>query len=387
MRLAAAITLLLAVQLADASPPKPVREINLNQIVPGRPEFDSAVLTFSPDENWIAIVGSHNFHPGRGPIHVNPSGSAGVFLVRRNGSSGQQTGDLGIQIDPGLYSAEGAVWSPNSDSFYVQGIAAGNSLGPKARLTVKLFNLRGEELLRRDEPLKDPRVPMFGFLDTEHLLSGGTLSKRTVGLETIDLQGQVVDTWTPPKQWRVVDMSPDRHLLAVLSDDQATKTLVVDYPSKKVILTKDNSYPDLSLGGGYRETSQFFTEGGKTLCSVGSAQMNEPRFDVATECWDVDSGESIAKFDGFPGGAPAAASSRGSRLILTHYTVVRGAVSGGYLGAEYVVWDFRSGAQVAAWKAQSTARIPPRLSGIAISSTGRYVAEIVGDVLRIYELP
>ena len=383
MRLAAAITLLLAVQSAGASPPKPVREINLNQIVPGHPEFDSAVLTFSPDEKWIAIVGSHNFHPGRGPAHANPSGSAGVFLVPLNGPV-----DRRIQIDPGLYSAEGAVWSPNSDSLFVQGIGAGNSLGPNARLTVKLFNLRGEEFLRHDEPLKDPRVRMFGFLDTEHLLAGGILSKRTVGLETIDLQGQVVDTWTPPKQWRVVDMSPDRHLLAVLSDDPATKTLVVDYPSKKVILTKDNSYPDLSLGGGYRETSQFFTEGGKTLCSVGSAQMNEPRFDVATECWNVDSGKSIAKFDGFPGGAPAAASSRGSRLILTHYTVVRGTVSGGYLGAEYVVWDFRSGAQVAAWKPQqSTTRIPPRLSGIAISSTGRYVAEIAGDVLRIYELP
>ncbi len=163
----------------------------------------------------------------------------------------------------------------------------------------------------------------------------------------------------------------------MLSDDQATKTLVVDYPSKKVILTKDNPYQDLSRVAQYRQILEYFTEGGKTLCSVGSAQMGDPetKFDIATECWDVDSGKSVAKFGGFRGGAPAVASPRGSRLILTHYTKLPGYGSSDLLGVEYVVWGFRSGTQVAVWKPQQpSARIPLDSPGIAISSTGRYAA-------------
>ncbi len=130
------------------------------------------------------------------------------------------------------------------------------------------------------------------------------------------------------------------------------------------------------------------------MCSVGSfpcSSWADPEFNVAPECWDVD---SVAR------GLPSLGwhhrrrrpcqllSPRGSRLILTRYTTVPGPGHSSYLGVEYVVWDFRSGTQVAVWKSQQTGTIPPpRLSSMAISSTGRYAAEIAGDVLRIYELP
>jgi len=390
MKSAAVIISLLAVQLVGAPPPKLIREIGLDQIISGQPAFTSVSLLFSPDENWIEIVGGYRAAPGRGHLPVLLSGSASIFLVPRNEPSVQQIGEQRIQIDPGMYLAGGAVWSPNSDSFLVQGFT-GSALGPNTGRIARLWNLRGEELWHLDMgTLKDRPIQIFGFLDAEHLLANGVSVKKTAGvLETIDLQGKVVDTWTAPKQWRAVDVSPDRHLLAVLSDDEASKTLVVDYASKKVILSKDNPYHDLNRGGESFGNSQYFTEGGKTLCSVGALQqLGGPEFNVAPECWDVDSGKRIAKFDGIRGGAPAAASPRGSRLILTRYTAVPGPGHSSYLGVEYVVWDFRSGTQVAVWKSQQTGTIPPpRLSSMAISSTGRYAAEIAGDVLRIYELP
>jgi hypothetical protein len=151
---------------------------------------------------------------------------------------------------------------------------------------------------------------IFGFLDPDHLLARPISAKGTpVAFETISLHGQVVDLWTVPKHWTVVDISRDRGLLAVLPK-QAPKTLMVDSTTKKVVLAKDNphGYP------GYEGSWQYFTEGGKTLCSVGSVGTGNPQFDTATECWDVDSGKKVAQFEGFLGGAPAAASAQAPAL-------------------------------------------------------------------------
>jgi hypothetical protein len=59
-----------------------------------------------------------------------------------------------------------------------------------------------------------------------------------------------------------------------------------------------------------------------------------------------------------------------------------------------VVWDFRSGIEVAAWEPGTqtveTARDFQRIvrpAPAAISSTGRYIAEGTEGILRIYELP
>ena len=262
----------------------------------------------------------------------------------------------------------------------------------------KVWNLRGEELLHRDDFWMNKAAPggIYGFVDSEHLLVRGDSKKKPQEFAILDLHGQVVDRWTAPKQWTLVDISPDRHLLAVLSE-HSLKTLVVDYPTKKIVLTKDNprSFGD-SGGGSSGGPWQFFAEGGRTLCSVGSVAPVPTPNDTQTLCWDVDSGQKIAQFDGFPGGAPAAASSHGSRLVLTGSASFAGkkvqaitATSG-----QRVVWDFRSGSAVAAWGMSqafwlSASRGPgiPEPGPVAISSSGHYVAEANGVLLRIYELP
>jgi hypothetical protein len=227
----------------------------------------------------------------------------------------------------------------------------------------------------------------FGFLDSKHFLARRTPAKGMPAFfETINLQGQVVDTWAVPKHWTVADLNPERGPVAVLTE-RASKTLVIDYASKKVLLATDNPYGYLGRQGG---SWRYFTESGKTLCSVGSVGTGNPEFDTATECRDVDSGKKIAQFGGFPGGAPAAASSHGSRLVLTHDPAFR--MRGGALvfpHGERVVWDFRSDADIAAWDAPriTWANTAHTLDSGAISSSGRYVADAAGARFRIYELP
>jgi hypothetical protein len=177
----------------------------------------------------------------------------------------------------------------------------------------------------------------------------------------------------------------------VSSYKYASTTHVADYLSKKVVLTEDNPYDLDSDAGGLWE---FFTEGGRTLCSVGSIGSEPARKDTYTECWDVDSGKKIAQFGDFLGGAPAAASSHGSRRVLTHTALFpRRSTALVYFQAERVVWDFCSGTEVAAWIAPEISPMGS-MHGIryypvpvAISSNGRYVAEADGTLLLIYELP
>jgi hypothetical protein len=398
-RFTAALIALLAARLMGAPPPQLIREIDLNQIVPVRPGYmPITTYAFSPDEKWLAItLAVRPVDPRDLQRNSGQPGSDRVLLVPVSGPA-----ELRMQIDPGLSPLGNPGWSPNSDAFFVRGFAE-NPGNPLKDGILKLWNLQGAELLNRDGPggsllniyahlvlyglqpqaavLGAYMGGVFGFLDPDHLLAHRLPAKGTpAALETVDLHGQVVDTWTVPKDWTIVDISPDGRRLAVVPE---FKTLVVDYPSMKVVLKKDSQY-----------TGASFTEGGRTLCSVGSATIGPDPLATYTQCWDVDTGKKIAQFGDFLGGAPAAASSHGSRLVLTHTALLpKRTTALVYFQAERVVWDFRSGTEVAAWIAPQTSPLGS-MHGIryypapvAISSNGRYVAEAEGALLRIYELP
>lgn len=394
MKYTAAMIVLLAAPLVSAPAPKVIREIDLNQVIPARPDFAPfAIVAFSPDENWVALaVGAHQIEHYKPGGNIDP-GHSTLLLVPLNG-----TADKPVQIDPGLQPTANLAWSPDSATVLVEGFAR-NPGNPPSLLPdgiAELWNLRGEEvlrLLRTPAPLVDgPPGGIFGFVDSKHLLARRIPVKgMPSAFETTDLQGQVVDTWTVPKHWTVADISPERGLLAILTD-QASKTLVVDSASKKVILSKANPSGNLGYGFPLQASGgswQYFTERGKTLCSVGSVGKGNPQFDTTTECWAVDSGSKIARFDGFPGGAPAAASSDGSRLVLTHELAfpIKGDEALVFSRGKRVVWDFRSGAEIAAWEVPQTADPSHIADRVAISASGRYVAETRGALLRIYELP
>jgi WD40 repeat protein len=373
MRRRTAVIGLFAAQLASvpllntaplsALAPKLLREINLASSA-------DAVrnLSFSPDEHWIAVLAG----PKRNYL----------LLLPVDGTPGQ-----GIHIDPGMPIFWGPDWSPDSRSILV-GEAAGSKHG-----IAKLFDLQGKVLWQRNGPgvelwSRDPAGGALGFIDGEHLLARSIPGKgKPAAFDTLDLEGRVIDAWSPRKQWEFAAINPDRHLLAMFSDSDQSETIVIDYASKRVIQTKSNPtwlYRDGNRSQGIWE---YFTESGKTLCLVGNAESRAN----GAECLDVDTGEEIAEFHRFPGGVPAAASVHGSRLVLTQVTAFRS--KNGLLIYSYgqrVAWDFRSGAEIATWGitsqtvGQGSIVAPP---AVAISSTGRYIAEGANGILRIYELP
>jgi hypothetical protein len=346
---------------SNAPTPKLLREIKL----PASIHFVST-LAFSPDEHWIAVVGGAH--------------RSELLLLPLSGSPDQT-----VHIDSSMPIFWGPEWSPNSDAVLV-----GESAAHK-RGIAKLYSVRGNQLwehVNAGQTMWDADGGVFGFLDPEHLLARQISDKgKPVGFETLDLQGHVIDTWPEQKQWHVAAMNPDRHLVAVFPDRYLSKTLIIDYPSKRVIQTKSNPtwlYPG---GGRSQGVLEYFVEAGKTICTVGSAESRA----VDAECRDVDSGHKIAEFHRFTGGWPAAASDRASRLVLTQETRFwsrKGNEIDAY--GERVVWDFRSGAEIAAWgiRGQSSGAngvIQP--SAVAISSTGHYLAEGADGSFQIYELP
>ncbi len=386
-RAIAAFGWLAAQLLASAPPPKLLREINLNQIIRERPGLLPSThsvrdLVFSPDEKWIAIgVGRHRregkLKPGDFPYESH------LLILPLQGPS-----DPAVQVDPGALLFQGSLaWSPNSDAVLVDELA-----GFK-RGIAKLYSIGGEQLWERDGPGAGPleRGPVggiFGFVDPGHLLARHMADKgKVTAFDALDLQGRVIDTWPVQKQWGVAAISPDCHLLAVFSDPNQSKTLIVDYPSKRVIQSKSNPRWLYENGGLSEGSRVYFAEAGKTVCSVGNAGNHAGN----AECWDVASGEKIAEFQRFQGGAPAAASAHASRLVLTQVTPFPSKRRGEILAdGERVVWDFRAGAEVSDWEvrgqsAETNSIIQP--APVAISPSGRSLAEGADGVLRIYELP
>ena len=142
MKLVAAITVLLAAQLVAAPPPKLVREIDLNQIIPGRPGYlPFAYFAFSPDEKWLAVtVGALPVDPRKRRPNGRQVGAYTLLLVPVKGPANQQ-----VQIDPGLRPLASPGWSPSSDTFFVPGLAA-NARNRRTDGIVKVWSLRGEEL-------------------------------------------------------------------------------------------------------------------------------------------------------------------------------------------------------------------------------------------------
>jgi hypothetical protein len=169
------------------------------------------------------------------------------------------------------------------------------------------------------------------------------------------------------------------------TNDPQTKTFVLDYQTKAIV-------QPWSEGGPFWD--QSFAEGGKSVCAVGGYG----RGSLHAQCWDVASGKRIAEFNGFTGGQPAAVSTRGSRVVLTHIRFFRG-ITEEFDMKSYknrVVWDFRTGKEVVAWAPQTQVsetgsshqlENPTEWAPFAISPTGRYLAEGGNGVLRIYSLP
>ena len=360
--------LALAAPPLQALPPKliDIYRANSDPALPPLPSGFShtvASFAFSPDEQWIAVaLSARAIQAG---VTLIPDRI--LLLLPLHPTDGRR-----VEIDPGARG--GVLWSPDSESVVVQGIT-GRGYGHGAP---RIYNLRGEMVWTG--PLSGP---LLGFIApwrvlTRHIRADG----RPAGFDTIDIRTSAVTPWRAPRQGQFAAIESRRGILAMFSDSEGSKTLIVDYATGKVVQSLKNQNqttvtgpPCYDEGSGICDLNTFvapqvyFAENGRTLCEAAKvgAFKNNP------VCRDVDTGRTIAEFRGIDGGAPASASTRASRVVLSKLN--------GYNGR--VVWDFRSGTEVAAWGPVKGVLA----QAVAISPSGNYVAEALGDELRIYQIP
>jgi hypothetical protein len=363
----------------DAKSPPP-RLLNLYRLDSGLPPlprgfYRTRLFAFSPDEEWIAVVEGSLARQVSAPVRapesrllllpVHPSGDQAVQINQVQSSQ--------VQIGPGM--PEALYWSPDSRSVAVQAIPATRSHFNAGTFVTKVYNLRGELLWTGP-----PSGRIMGFVEPGRLLAEHAFGKA--GFDTIDMRTSAVTAWPASRHWRFGAINPDRHLVAMFPDTERTKTLIVDYATGKVLRSIKNQLwldPFRGLEGA---PSVYFAEHGKAVCFAARDFFNRSRFDDYPICQDVDTGRTIAELKTAGAGAPADASSGGTRMILTRLNYFP---SSGYMTyGGNVVWDFRSGAEIAAWKPQDLAGALPT---VAMSSSGKYVALGSGDELQIFDLP
>ncbi len=357
--------LALAAPPLQAPPPKLIDICRANSD-PGLPQlragfsYNVASFAFSPDEQWMSVaLRAHAVQAG-----VTRIADTAILLPLRP-ANGRK-----VEIKSGAQDT--ILWSPDSASVVVDASRGRGHGAPR------IYNLRGE--LVWTGPQSGPLLGFIapGRLLTWHFKANGRLAE----FDTIDIRTSAVTAWRAPRHGQFAAIDSEQGVLAMFPDSEGAKTLIVDYTSGKVVQSVKNQNqttvsgpPCYDEGSGICDLDTFaapqayFAENGRTLCEAArpGAFKNNP------VCWDVDTGKTIAEFRGVDGGAPAGASTRASRMVLSSLN--------GYGGR--VVWDFRSGTEVAAWGPVKGVLA----QAVAISPSGNYVAEALGDELRIYQIP
>lgn len=336
-------------------------------------------FAFSPDDQWVAVA----LRAQAVQVRVAPIPVGAVLLLPLH-----RAGQSRIEIDTGAPVA--ALWSADSQSIVVQATLA------KGYRTTKTYNLRGEPVWTGPQS-----GPLLGFIGPARLLAWRPKAKGGMtDFDTIDIRTSAVSRWRVPRNWAFRATDSERGLLAVFPDDESSKTLIVNSATGKVVQSlKNQNQPDFTNASATLPPFDwvYFAENGKTVCDA--ARIGQ--FKSYPVCRDVDTGKTIAEFRRFEGGQPADASTRGSRMVLTKLNYLPDGGfgrprSGAESGNGRLVWDFRTGTEVAAWDpsmrvtawvGRNFGDIDYLFAPVAISPSGNYVAERAGNELHIYRIP
>jgi hypothetical protein len=184
-----------------------------------------------------------------------------------------------------------------------------------------------------------------------------------------------------PRDWQILDISPNRRLLAVWEGGDVR---VVDPVAGSVI----RAWPRAEVPG-----RVLFAGGGKAICQASFVERSGK---IPMSCWDVASGRKIAEAPTINGGSPFAASANAARVVGSDYFYIWNPFmdnSGGGVLKRRVVWDFRTGEELASWRPEQQTYVnkelrPPRevksWYNFAVSPDGRFIVEGGDGVLRLY---
>jgi hypothetical protein len=318
-------------------------------------EFPVFAVRFSPNGRYIAIV-VHFYESGRARDRL-------IIVSAEVPDSNFREVDIPIGILDDEY-ADGRVdmgWTASGDSIVVMG----RRFPVEDRMTCGLTTLGAES-------------------DWSQIESGPWKPDRwTIRFLVLDAACKAGLTLELPREWEILDISPDRRLLAVWESGEVR---VVDPISKAVV----RAWPRSGLPGRVR-----FVESGKVICQ---ANFVERAGRIPVSCWDIASGQKIGEGPTVNGGLPFATSASASRVVASDYFYIWNPFmdnSAGGILKRRVVWDIRTSKELTSWRPDpqtytNTELRPPKeikeRFNFAISPDGRFIAEGGNGTLRLYAI-
>jgi hypothetical protein len=329
-------------------------------------------IQFSPDEHQLAIVvGMHS---------VAKSFTSHLLVLKTDTPATViRESELEQGILPGEEDYPVLLWSPDGDAVSVSGMI----------------------ILLRDGgacSFATWDVWLGGYLDNHTQI--GRLTGAPVDREHPKSRFLLFgnhcdrgDVWTVEDAWRIDDVSPHSGLALVrqsylghvgLFDPPRGATLLVDFLRRQVLRRwqADELLPH----------QVRFAEGGKTVCAAGGGVK---QYAVPIRCLNVDTGKVIAEAPSVKDALGIVTAADSSRVVISQYRPDSDDRPTTPVLERRIVWDFRTGQQIAAWRPEFQKwRYPIGTIGhwrgnpfvFAISPTGRYIAEGGNGVLRLYEV-
>jgi WD40 repeat protein len=201
---------------------------------------------------------------------------------------------------------------------------------------------------------------------------------------------QPTGKWDVPEAWSIVDVAIGRGLLSISRtvDLNRTEELIVD-PLSRAVLRRS---PGNEAPGGK------FADSASAICDGSDVEAAER---APVTCWEVDSGKKIGEAPTINGGDPMATALHASRVVASDYRRRKVPFSSEIIEVfrRRVVWDFRSGKELASWrpdfqswdyqieldplKPLKHVREPFKF---AISPDGEYIVEGGNGIIRLYKI-
>lgn len=269
-------------------------------------------------------------------------------------------------------------WLPSGDAINLAGSVISLSGGSGCELPWGSAFFSSEDAIAKDPAdasyTRDWRVPFSHFL-------------------ILNTHCQIVGRWEVAEDWYIEDASIDRGLICIAKHyrmrfgEFMEDYMIVDPLTGRTLWR----WPRSAIPTGYRLR---FAYNGKAVCGGTDSDAAEK---VPVGCWDVDTGKMIAEAPTINGGVPFATAARVSRIIASDFRYVHIPFSTEYREEfkRRVVWDFKTGKELAAWRPQSQEyegrpTIPPtrsrELLKFDISPDGKYIVEGGNGTLRLYEI-
>jgi hypothetical protein len=330
---------LAAILLVGAEGRRKLWDLDLSRFVNRQVDLAALVwgIRFSPDESKVAIGFGPRWDFDPRPRHLVIAAADQPSIVLR---------EFELNIKIFLPSADVIDWSPSGEALVV-----------RSRPTPIILRLAQEA------PCTFPEESEFGgFLSGDRMVLFRRGSLGWAQIQVLRPDCSLADSWemtSGPAD--VLDTSPDQDLIAVnqrLGTDGSSAMELVMARTHEIRQRWmwDAAETTASFASGFR-----FADQGRLLC--GGYRGRNSGVDVNVGCWDTESGAMISHNDKVGVYLGSVESAGGALLAITDYrTVMREGkfwqfldMDGvGYRPRRRIIWDTRSGREIASWGGFST---------------------------------